>query len=66
MNQELEAFNIKEKFLPLCDAKIKEGIFVGLRIRTNKKTFHRVIKEYENAAWMPTTSWVNEELNTAK
>ncbi|KAJ4436765.1 hypothetical protein ANN_16897 [Periplaneta americana] len=54
MNQEEQAFKcVKEKFPKLSDAKVKEGIFVGLQIRELVKdpAFDQVSEGKEKEVW---------------
>ena len=54
MNQEETAFTyVREKFLRLSEAKLKEGIFIGHQIRDLIKDeyFDRLLQGDENAAW---------------
>jgi len=54
MNQEETAFTyVREKFLRLSEAKLKEGIFIGHQIRDLIKDeyFDSLLQGDENAAW---------------
>ena len=54
MNQDVEGYkNLRGKFSQLSDAKIKEGIFVGLPIRELLKDqkFKQILDDKEKAAW---------------